>query len=70
MAANLAQPLAKPRDQVETPLGRVGLVLAVLPGGRREVQYLDPEGGTVELRADLLKVVVNAKTRPWRDRIL
>lgn len=68
MRADLAPPLAKPLDTVETPRGRIGRVLAVLPGGRREIQYLDLEGGTVELRADLLRVRVVAKPRPWRER--
>jgi hypothetical protein len=65
VAADLDHPLAKPRDTVETPLGRIGLVTAVLPAGRREVQYLDLEGGMVELRADLLRVRKPAKPVPW-----
>ena len=65
LGADLALPLPKPGDNVETPTGRLGVVLAVTPGGRREIQYVDRDGGTVELRADLLRVRVVAKPRPW-----
>jgi hypothetical protein len=68
MTVDLDHPLAKPRDTVETPLGRIGLVTAVLPYGRREVQYLDLEGGTVELRVELLRVRKPAKPEPWKAR--
>jgi len=69
VAADLDHPLAKPRDTVETPTGRIGLVTAVLPGGRREVQYMDLDGGMVELRAGLLRVRQESKPRPWKERI-
>lgn len=70
MAADLDQPLAKPRDTVELPSGRLGLVVAVLPEHRREVQYLDGQGGTVILPASLLRVRVNAKPQPWPVRTM
>jgi len=63
------QPLPKPRDTVETPLGRIGLVMSVLPEGRREVQYLDSERDTVILKASLLEVLVRAVPRPWQEKI-
>ena len=60
--------LAKPRDTVETPLGRVGIVESVLADGRRQVRYLDREGDTVALRAELLRVLVRATPRPWQEK--
>ena len=65
MAADLDLPIAKPRDMVELPSGRIGLVMAVLPDHRREIQYTDLEGGTVILPARLLLVRVNSKPKPW-----
>jgi hypothetical protein len=69
MAADLSEPLAKPGDMVETPTGRFGRVMAVVPGGRREIDYIDQDGGNVILRADLLRVLVSAKPRPWPSRL-
>ena len=68
MAAKLDLPLPKPLDTVELPSGRIGLVMAVLPDHRREIQYMDLEGGSVILRARLLRVRVNAKPKPWSFR--
>lgn len=63
-------PLAKPRDTVETPTGRLGVVMAVAPEGRREVHYIDQQGGDVVLRASLLRVLVSARPVPWLKRVL
>lgn len=60
--------LPKPRDTVELPSGRLGMVMAVVPDGRREVQYLDVDGGSVILHATLLRVRINAKPEPWSVR--
>lgn len=65
MAADLDLSIAKPRDMVELPSGRIGLVMAVLPDHRREIQYMDLEGGTVILPARLLLVRVHSKPKPW-----
>ena len=68
MSATLDGHLAKPRDTVETPLGRVGVVHSILCDGRREVHYLDRHGDTVALRAELLRVLVRATPRPWQEK--
>lgn len=69
MSSALDGHLAKPRDTVETPLGRVGLVVSILNDGRREIHYLDKPGDTVSLRAELLRVLIRAKPRPWQEKI-
>ncbi len=69
LSADLELPIAKPRDTVETPSGRFGVVMAVVPDGRREVQYLDKDGGNVILKASLLRVVINAQPKPWGRRL-
>ena len=69
MSSALDAHLAKPRDIVETPLGRVGTVVSILFDGRREIHYLDKHGDTVALRADLLRVLVRATPRPWQEKI-
>ena len=68
MAADLELALAKPRDHVETPSGRIGIVTAVLTDGRREVKYLDGDRTSVVLHTSLLRVRVNSTPRPWRER--
>jgi hypothetical protein len=40
----------------------------VVPGGRREIDYIDQDGGSVILRADLLRVRMCAKVEPWPTR--
>ena len=70
MSPELALPTAKPGDMVETPTGRIGRVMAVVPGGRREIQYVDRNGGNVILRAELLRVRVVSTPEPWRRRVL
>ena len=69
LSAAVERPPAKPRDTVETPLGRIGLVVAVLPEHRREVRYLDSERETVILKASLLEVLVRAVPRRWQEKI-
>lgn len=68
MSADLDLPLAKPRDTVDLPSGRLGMVVAVLPDHRREVHYLDLQGGTVILAASLLRVRISATPQPWPVR--
>lgn len=70
MSTELVQPTAKLGDMVETPTGRMGRVMAVVPGGRREIQYVDRNGGNVILRAELLRVRVVSTPEPWRRRVL
>lgn len=67
-ADDLDRPLPKPRDTVETPTGRLGVVMAVLPERRREVQYLNDARDTVILKADKLKVRVSVKPRRWQEK--
>jgi len=67
MATALGRLLIKPRDTVETPTGRVGMVMDVLPEHRREIQLRD--GGSVILKDALLKVLVSAIPRPWQEKI-
>ncbi len=69
VAAGLDLPLAKPRDTVELPSGRIGTVMAVLPDHRREVQYLAGDRGSVILKAELLKVRVSVTPRPWQEKV-
>lgn len=69
MLADLEHLLPKPRDTVELPSGRLGMVMAVVPDGRREIQYLDSLGGTVILHATLLRVRIAAKPEPWTVRV-
>jgi hypothetical protein len=65
MPTDLDLPLAKPRDHVETPSGRIGIVMAVLADGRREVKYLDGDRTSVVLHTSLLRVRKPAKPEPW-----
>ena len=62
-------PFAKPRDTVEMPTGRLGMVVAVLPEGRREIHYLGSTTDTVILKASMLKVRVIVTPRPWQKKI-
>ena len=64
MAADREPPFAKPRDTVELPTGRLRVVIALLPDGRREIQYLGSATDTV-----ILKVRVSVTPRRWQEKI-
>ena len=68
MAAAREPPFAKPRDTVEMPTGRLGMVVAVLPEGRREIHYLGSTSDTVILKASILKVRVSVTPRRWQEK--
>ena len=62
-------PFAKPRDTVELPTGRLGVVVSMLPEGRREIQYIGSTTDTVILKASMLKVRVSVTPRRWQEKI-
>lgn len=64
-----AAPL-KPGDLVRTPSGRTGRVDDLRWDGRREIRYVDLEGGTVALRPEKLVLVAASPVRPWKTRVL
>jgi hypothetical protein len=64
-----AQPL-KPGDLVSTPSGRIARVDDLRADGRREIRFVDLEGGEAALRPELLTIVMRAPVTPWKIRIL
>ena len=61
-------PLFKPRDIVRTPSGRTAQVVDLNPDGRRELMYLDHDGGYVTLETSMLTMLKEATPRPWPSR--
>lgn len=64
-----AAPL-KPGDLVRTPSGRTARVDELRPDGRREVRFVDLEGGEAALRPELLTLVIAGPVVPWKTRVL
>ena len=62
-------PVFKPRDLVTTPTGRRAEVINIRSDGRRDLEYKDEEGGFVTLPREALKLVHEAKVKPWPSRI-
>jgi hypothetical protein len=55
--------MCKPGDLVATPTGRMARVVEVTVDGRRQLEYLDNDGGEVVLRPSLLSLVHSAPVR-------
>lgn len=66
----MAEAPLKPGDLVRTPSGRTAKVEDLRPDGRREIRYVDVEGGTVALRPEVLTILVRGPVYPWKTRIL
>lgn len=60
----------KPGDLVRTPSGRLARVDDLRADGRRELRYVDLEGGDVALPASQLLLVSRAPVLPWKRRLL
>jgi len=60
----------KPGDLVRTPTGRTARVDDLRADGRRELRYVDRDGGEVALRADRLTLVAAAPRRRWTKHTL
>lgn len=60
----------KPNDLVRTPSGRTARVEDLRPDGRRDLRFVDIEGGTCALRPELLTIVATAPAMPWKTRVL
>lgn len=58
----------KPGDLVRTPLGRTARVRELRADGKRELAYIDAEGGEVVLGERDLTLVVASEPRPWKER--
>ena len=58
-------PVFKPRDVVRTPSGRTAEVVALTQDGKRELMYLDGDGGYVTLERHMLVMLKEATPRPW-----
>lgn len=61
-------PLFKPGDIVRTPTGRTAKVIEPRSDGKRDLEYLDSEGGKVALEPEMLTMVTPAPVRPWPSR--
>lgn len=61
-------PLFKPGDEVETPTGRRAKVTDLRADGKRDLEYLDADGGSVALEPEMLKLLKYGAVRPWPSR--
>lgn len=66
----MANPPLKPGDLVRTPSGRTALVDDLRWDGRREIRFVDLDGGEAALRPEHLTLVAAAPVRPWKVRTL
>ena len=66
----MAAVLLKPGDFVITPSGRLARIDELRPDGRRDIRFIDLEGGEAALRPELLKLVATAPVVPWKTRVL
>lgn len=66
----MAEAPLKPGDLVRTPTGRTARVDDLRADGRREIRYVDLEGGTAALLPSSLTVVMRSPVIPWKTRIL
>lgn len=57
----------KPGDLVRTPSGRTARVDDLRADGRRELRYVDLDGGEVALPSRMLRPVAAAPVRPWKS---
>lgn len=62
-------PLFKPGDHVRTPTFRLAVVTDIRTDGKRDLEYLDAEGGKVALEPSMLVLVKAAKVTPWPSRL-
>ena len=65
MAALPPRLVFKPRDLVETPSGRTAKVVELNADGSRKLRYTDGSREEVSLMPAHLRLVHEAKVRPW-----
>lgn len=60
----------KPGDLVRTPTGRTARVDELRADGRRDLRYVDLDGGEVALPSRLLRQIAASPVRPWKKHTL
>jgi hypothetical protein len=60
----------KPNDLVLTPTGRAARVEELRADGRRDIRYIDREGGVAALFPKDLTLLAVAPVIPWKTRVI
>ena len=60
----------KPGDLVRTPSGRTARVNELRADGRRDVRFVDLDGGEAALHPNKLVLVASAPIVPWKKRVI